>query len=907
MKATIFVQRAAGVWPGGKFWRWPALLILSVTQLCLPASGSVWTWSGGGANALWNNSANWGFAGIPANGDTVIFPASQPNELNTNNIAGLVLNQVRFVGAGGGYDIRGNAFTVTNNIEATNTAGANTIENNITLATVDQSVNVAVSLTLSGVLSGAVGLVKTGAGTLLLSGPFSNTYGGTTTVNGGLVQLEKNGSPAAQAIPGNLVIGNGSVGAEVQNIYGNEFVVTANVTINNGSTWDLNGNFETVANLTIQGGTVSSETGTLSLKGNLTTLASANQASITGNLAFTGGARPIITVADGGAFYDLNCVANISDNGNGLFFTNSPAGSSWAVLGGSNTISGPIIANNLVLAPTTSYSLGATNPVTIGGNGTLWLYSSGFTNKTLTLQAGADLTAQYNNTWAGPIVLGGNVTIWVDAAGGGSITLNLAGGISGTGNINAVADSVASLLLSGSAANTFNGDLSLQTGTLQLNKSGFDGAIPHNLFIGDATHSATNRLLAVNQIGNGSTVTLYNGSLLDLNNNYEGIGSLVMYGASVTMGTGFLDMYSPGTIITPAPASTTANISGIVGLQVACTFLVSNNLTIPAQIYASGSLTKNGYGSLYLQASNTYNGLTLVQQGYLWAQNNFALGTTNNGTVVSSGATLVLTGNIGITNESLTLNGLGNPGWMALDCEYAETNAWAGPITLNADSNIGNYNSAGLLRLNGPISGADGLIEGGQPSYAGTLSLEGATANTYAGLTTVSTGTTLLLNKPGGVTAIPGNLLIDGHVYSVNGEVIANTCDMTIDPAGTYELNAGHFEDIDGLSGSGSVLMDSSSYIGVGFNNGSSTFNGTIVGPGFSSYVLYKSGSGTFTFNGTGTMRTRPTWRRERFWSTAISSPAPSKFPAERSWAAPAPSAPSRPAAPSLREIRSAF
>ncbi len=41
--------------------------------------GNTLSWSGGGgANAYWNNSANWGFAGVPANGDTVIFqPASQ--------------------------------------------------------------------------------------------------------------------------------------------------------------------------------------------------------------------------------------------------------------------------------------------------------------------------------------------------------------------------------------------------------------------------------------------------------------------------------------------------------------------------------------------------------------------------------------------------------------------------------------------------------------------------------------------------------------------------------------------------------------------------------------------------------------------------------------------------------------
>ena len=104
--------------------RWPALLAVCAGLFELPARGAVLSWSGGGgANANWNNSANWGFAGMPGNGDTLIFPASQPDLVNTNNIPGLTLNQIIFAGPGGGYDIRGNAFTLTNNIEATNTTG----------------------------------------------------------------------------------------------------------------------------------------------------------------------------------------------------------------------------------------------------------------------------------------------------------------------------------------------------------------------------------------------------------------------------------------------------------------------------------------------------------------------------------------------------------------------------------------------------------------------------------------------------------------------------------------------------------------------------------------------------------------------------------------------------------------
>ena len=65
-----------------------------------------------------------------------------------------------FAGAGGGYAIYGNAFTLTSRLAATNTTGANVINNNITLSTVDIPVDVASasSLSLNGQLSGTVGV-----------------------------------------------------------------------------------------------------------------------------------------------------------------------------------------------------------------------------------------------------------------------------------------------------------------------------------------------------------------------------------------------------------------------------------------------------------------------------------------------------------------------------------------------------------------------------------------------------------------------------------------------------------------------------------------------------------------------------------------------------------------------------
>jgi autotransporter-associated beta strand protein len=70
---------------------------------------------------------------------------------------------------------------------------------------------------LSGAISDTVGggsLTKTGPGVLYLTGSTSNSYTGGTTINGGIVYLQKTGG--ATAIPGNVTLGfspyNGNVG-----------------------------------------------------------------------------------------------------------------------------------------------------------------------------------------------------------------------------------------------------------------------------------------------------------------------------------------------------------------------------------------------------------------------------------------------------------------------------------------------------------------------------------------------------------------------------------------------------------------------------------------------------------------------------------------------------------------------
>ncbi len=830
-----------------------SLIVVCAGLLSVSLHAATWSWSGGGgANAYWNNSANWGFAGIPANGDTVVFPASQPDLLNTNNIAGLTLNQIRFVGAGGGYDIRGDAFTLTNSIIATNTAGANIIENYITLATADvlMVVSNGVSLTLEGQISGSVGVNKAGLGTLTYQGSGSNPYTGTTLVSGGTLQLNVGG---VTAFSGPLVIGDGTGTGNpmVEDLQLEELEDTGPFTINLNGTLNLN-NFNEPGNinpsLTLNGGTIETGTGTLTLSANSTITTTNGDGYIYGNLDTGSGT---LTIQGNGVFLGVYATvsgsANIVQNNSYTFWTSA------------NTYTGNYTANGIGYVDiVNSLALGNTNN-TLTLNGQTWVAIAGninITNQSLTVNSTFSDAAIYvysgANSWQANFILGSACTIDVLT----NCALNLNGPIGGSGGFTTIGPGT--LTLSGSSANSYAGLTTVNEGELDLNKSSGSAIPPFGpgLVIGDGIHNDTVRCLNNYQIWSIVTPTTINGSgVLNVNGYTDEAAPLTLNGGQITTGSaGHFGLNSAYGAVTVLPAA--ATISGNVFLDggVVITNYSGASLYIPASISGSYGITIAGAGNDYLQSSNSYNGLTVVQQGWLWAENSWALGSTSSGIVVSNGASLVLPGNIGITNKSLTLNGAGaNSEWGALDAENnsGPTNIWAGPITVNVNSTIMPYELGNVLRIVGPINGAGGVIVGSGGSV-GTLSYEGSTANSYAGLTTVSSGT-LVLNNSAAFGAIPGNLDIFGTVTLAQSVQTTVSADVNVESSGLFNL-ASFYDELDTLHGTGSVTFGTDGWLDVGYNDGSSTFNGVMSGIGFiGGYTVGKFGTGTFTMNGNNT------------------------------------------------------
>ncbi len=120
----------------------------------------------------------------------------------------------------------------------------------------------------------------------------------------------------------------------------------------------------------------------------------------------------------------------------------------------------------------------------------------------------------------------------------------------------------------------------------------------------------------------------------------------------------------------------------------------------------ANAVAKSGAGTTTFLAANTYNGVTTVSAGTLVAAHDQALGTTDAGTTVASGATLGLQGGVTIAGEALTLNGTGATGRPGALANLAGDNRLTGDITA-ADASSGEVrigSDAGTLTLDGNVN-----------------------------------------------------------------------------------------------------------------------------------------------------------------------------------------------------------
>src|SRR5262245_35039184 len=132
-------------------------------------------WTGFGGDANWTTNQNWDIGAPNSSDDILVFPAGALQQDNNNNFpAGTVIQQIRL--EGGGFTLGGNSLTLGTGGIQSNT-GFNLIQMNLVSISSQPPITVSAgTLGISGVISGAGGLDKNGAGQLILSG--SNTFDG---------------------------------------------------------------------------------------------------------------------------------------------------------------------------------------------------------------------------------------------------------------------------------------------------------------------------------------------------------------------------------------------------------------------------------------------------------------------------------------------------------------------------------------------------------------------------------------------------------------------------------------------------------------------------------------------------------------------------------------------------------
>jgi len=332
------------------------------------------------------------------------------------------------------------------------------------------------------------------------------------------------------------------------------------------------------------------------------------------------------------------------------------------------------------------------------------------------------------------------------------------------------------------------------TGTLEL-KSEVPGGVTLEIGNGSLGAGRGGTIEAAAIVGTGSekaTIALSPGGSTayvlapDIRGNVE---VLVNGGKSVLTGA---NDFTGGTQIRRGTlqignGGTTGSITGDIENYDKLFFDRSDASSYSSKITESGSVTKNGAGTLTVSGASTYRGNTSVNVG-TWqagATNSYS---QNSAYTVASGATLDLNG----YNQSIkSLAGAGN------------VKLGTGTLTTVGSSST---------TFSGAISGSGGLTKQG----TSTLTLSGG--NTYEGLTIVDRGTL----RAGSVNAFS-----QGSVHSVSS-------------GATLGLNNFN-QTIGGLAGYGSVTLGSAT-LTVG-GTATTGFSGTISGTG----QLAKKDAGLFT------------------------------------------------------------
>lgn len=606
----------------------------------------------------------------------------------------------------------------------------------------------------------------------------------------------------------------------------------------------------------IVGNTIASKNLTLSSGANITVNAQINTSTSSGN----GGNISFTTT---GGYIILNNTANLNASG-----TTSGGSISFTVTNGIE------IASNITSTGSSSANNGAVS-ITIGSSSAFTPFDGKVTG---IINAGT-----FTKSGAGTLMLSGqNIYTGLTTISSGVLNIQ---------NSSALGTSTGSTSITSGAALEIQGGINIINESITLNGTGVSSTGALRSISGDNIWGGTISLGSSSEIAVDANSFSLNGIISGSNNlSKEGTGTLILgatnsYTGTTTIINGILKLTTgtnipdvSGLIFSSSNATLDLNgvsetlyylnsISGTPGIitnsnlsttPFSLTINYTGGSTSTASTYvriedgaATLSFIKKGSGIQTLRGSSTYKGVTNVEAGTLYIRNSNALGTSDAGTVVFSGASLQIN-TVNIGDESLTLNGTGISNNGALN--VTGTSTWSGDIMLNSNSLI---NCANNLIINGIISGSGNLnITGAGIAYL-------MSANTYTGSTTINSGGTVNIQNNNGLGDIAGSTTIaSGADLQLQGNISINEV-LSISSSGSN----GAITNISGnnsilktiilsaafsiLSDAGTLTLDASNSITGSFGltiggNGNIIVNGTITTGGNN---ITKNGTGTTTFN----------------------------------------------------------
>ena len=579
---------------------------------------------------------------------------------------------------GGFFRLGGNQFTVGGNGATTTVSGAIT----------------------DGSAGGS--LVKTGIGTMTLTG--ANSWTGTTTVDGGTLEIA----------------GGGSV-SNAKGYIGDATGSTGTVTVDgSGSTWTNSGalyvGYSGTGTLDIRnGGSVSSAYSYIgsfdSSTGTVTVDGPGSKWTNSGGLAVGAFGKGTLNITGGG----LVSAANV------LTGTNGGVGTIRLAAG---TLDAPTvsIANKATLSGAGT----VTGSVTVANGGTLAGASGGTMtiNGNLTLQSGSHLDVTLG---APPVTLAGSQLFKVNGvltSNGSTVDVSDAGSF-GAGLYRLIDYSAGSL----AAGSSFNAGATPNSSFTYTIATGDVGYI--DLLVGSTGGGGSNPPPTADPFTfwrNGSGVwSTGNANWSNVNNSASGVYDP----------TALLIFNSPGGAVTVDAGGGTLPLGDGLALTTLSTSLrvgdgtaqgAGYTATIASAISGGGTVVKNDLGTLILSGNNHYTGATTVSAGTLQVNGSIA---SSSLTTVQSGATLSGSGSVGAVTVA-------NGGTLA---GAAGSTLTTGNLTLNSGSNLnvklaapssselfnvnGNLTLAGTLNVSAAGGFGDGLYR--LISYTGTLTDNGLT------------------------------------------------------------------------------------------------------------------------------------------------------------------------------------